>query len=151
MGLLIFLYEIRHDKSFVWLISIPLELKSQGTQQRARELIRLPDYWLCRGSSLNQWHEHPLKSTDMVCLTQVVRKCPKRAGVVLAPPSGQIREKKLFFEPGCVGVLSRPRSHLGAPNTSSSPTFLLTGISGSFHTPCQQIKLFCHTAQGLRG
>lgn len=97
MGLLIFPYVIRHDKSFVLLISIPLESKSQGTQQRAGELISFPGYWLCRGSSLNQWHEHPPKSTDMVCLTQAVRKCPKRAGVVLAPPSGQIREKKLFF------------------------------------------------------
>jgi len=31
MGLLVSSYVIRHDESFVLLISIPLEMKSQGT------------------------------------------------------------------------------------------------------------------------
>ena len=108
MGLLISSYVIRHDESFVLLISVPLETKHQGTKQRPRELIRFPGYWICRGSFWKWWPEHPWRAQTRSTWHTAVRKCQRRAPVVLAPPSGQIREKKFIFESGCTGVPGRP-------------------------------------------
>lgn len=151
MGLLIFPYEIRHDKSFVWLISIPLELKSQGTQQRAGELIRFPGYWLCRGSSLNQWHEHPPKSTDMVCLTQAVRKMPKKGWCCFSTTEWTNKGKKAFFWAWMCGWPEQAQVPPWSPKPLIITHVLVDRYLRKLSYTLSANQAFLSPSQGLRG
>lgn len=79
----------------------------------------------------------------------------KRAGVVLAPPSGQIQKKSSFLRLDAWVSRAGPRQAMVSPwgwSLSSAPPspvfFLSTSTSGSFHAPHHQTRLFCHTRCG---
>lgn len=153
MGLLISSCIIRCDESFVLFISVPLETKHQGRKQQPRELIRFPGYWLCRGSFLKPWLEHPQRAQTLSAWHPAVRKCQKKGQCCFSTTEWTNKGKKFIFETACMGVLDRRWSHhgAGAPSSASpfpppSMFFVLTSVSGSFHTPSHQIRLFCCSA-----